>query len=387
MFGFKVSMDLTWLILGALIVWSLAAGLFPYLYPDLSQTTYWWMGIFGAIGLLFSIVVHELSHSLVARQYDMPISGITLFIFGGVAEMAEEPTGPKAEFLTAIIGPITSVGVAILFYVITSLTMGMGWPTPIVGVVDYLAFINLLLAIFNMVPAFPLDGGRVLRSILWGWKGRYRWATRIAANAGSIFGMLLIVLALFSVLNGNFIGGMWWFLIGMFVRGAAQMSYQQAVIRQSLIGVSAQELMTRDPISVSRTLPVDKLVEEYFYTHYHKLFPVAEDGKLLGCVHLQNVKDVDRKEWSEKTVADVMQNCSDDNTMSPDTDAAAALRHMTQTGRSTIMIVEGDSLKGVLSQNDVMKYLGIKLDLEEEEDVAPVSQRSSGAIGMQHSSR
>jgi Zn-dependent protease/CBS domain-containing protein len=388
LFGFKVSMDLSWLILGALIVWSLAAGLFPYLYHDLSESTYWWMGFFGAIGLLFSIVVHELSHSLVARQYHMPIEGITLFIFGGVAEMSKEPTGPKAEFLTAIIGPITSVVLALLFYLITLLGVGANWPVPVLGVLDYLAHINLLLAIFNMVPAFPLDGGRVLRAALWGWKGRYRWATRIAANAGSLFGLLLILLALYSVLRGNYIGGIWWFLIGMFVRGAAQMSYRQAIIRQSLSGVSVGELMTPDPVTVSRNLRVEELVDQFFYAHYHKLYPVAEAGRLLGCVLVRDVRRIDRNEWASKTVGDIMEKCGEANTLTPDVDAAEALRRMSQSGNSTVMIVEDDVLEGVLSHGDIMKYIGLRMDLEEDVDVpGEKSKHSSETYGMQHSHR
>ena len=221
-FGFEIRIDLSWVFLAILIAWSLSAGLFPFRYEGLSTQTYWIMGIVGAFGLFFSIIVHEMSHSLVARRYGMSIKGITLFLFGGVAEMKQEPPTPRAEFMMAIAGPISSICLAVIFYVFSQVTKSAGGPEAVYGVIKYLAWINGILAVFNLVPAFPLDGGRMLRAVLWGWKNNLRWATRIAAGIGSGFGLLLIFMGILQFFSGNFIGGMWWFFIGMFVRGAAK---------------------------------------------------------------------------------------------------------------------------------------------------------------------
>lgn len=368
LFGFSVAIDLTWFILAILIVWSLATGLFPQLYPNLDPSTYWWMGVAGAIGLFLSIVVHELSHSLVGRIFGMPIRGITLFIFGGVAEMNEEPVGAKGEFLMAIVGPITSLGVALLAYLLMLGAGSLEWPTVVVGVLDYLAIINLVLAVFNMIPAFPLDGGRILRAALWGWSGQHLWATRIASNFGAGFGIVLIILAVFSVLSGNFIGGMWWFLIGLFIRNAAQATYQQTLMRRVLQNLSVRQLMNDNPVTVPSSLSIDQLVDDFFYKQHFKMFPVVDGSRLVGCILLRDVKNVPREKWHEFTVSDVMEECSEQNTVAPDIDAAQALTRMIQSNASRFLVAEYGRLLGIISQSDIMRFLAVKLDLEGEED-------------------
>ena len=219
--GFRVQLDMSWLFLALLVTWSLAKGFFPIEAPGLPAATYWWMGIAGTIGLLFSLVLHELSHSLVARRYGMTIRGITLFIFGGVAELADEPPSAKAELWTALAGPAMSLLIAVLFTAIGGLGGESRWPPPAVGVAAYLGTINFALAGFNLVPAYPLDGGRVLRAALWRWKGDLHWATRQASRVGGGFAFLLMAAGALQLINGNFIGGVWWFLIGLFLRNAS----------------------------------------------------------------------------------------------------------------------------------------------------------------------
>lgn len=228
LFGFKVRIHASWLLLAALIVWSLAAGYFPHAAPGLAVSTYWGMGLAGLVGLAGSIVVHELAHSLVARRYEMPIAGITLFVFGGVAEMENEPKTPKGEFLMAVAGPVMSVAIAVLMYAVASLVVrwgggGGGWA---VAVLAYLALINLLLAIFNLIPAFPLDGGRMLRAALWAWRGDLMWATRMASFSGVTIGMAIMGLGLWLALTGSTITGLWWVLIGFFVRTSALQAWR-----------------------------------------------------------------------------------------------------------------------------------------------------------------
>ena len=229
--GFEVKIELSWVVLVVLLTWSLASNVFPSNTEGFSRSTYWWMGVAGTLGLFASVVFHELCHSLVARRYGLPITGITLFIFGGVAEMEDEPPSARSEFLMALAGPASSALLGFAFFGMTLLGRGQGWPAPVNGVTSYLASLNGSLAAFNLLPAFPLDGGRVLRSVLWGVRKDLRWATRIASRIGSGLGILLMVLGGLDLLLGNFVGGVWLFVIGMFVQNASRTSYQQLFIR------------------------------------------------------------------------------------------------------------------------------------------------------------
>ncbi|NIP73305.1 MAG: CBS domain-containing protein [Gammaproteobacteria bacterium] len=363
--GFEVRLDPTWLILGVLVTWTLAEGLFPFYFEGLSTQAYWAMGVAGAVGLLVSIVFHEFSHSLVARRYGLPIKGITLFIFGGVAQMDEEPASPKAEFLMAVAGPIASIVLAVALYGLYRIGSAAEWVTPVNAVFFYLAYLNMVLAVFNLVPAFPLDGGRMLRAALWGWKADLRSATRSAARIGSGFGIVLIVLGILSVLGGNFIGGMWWFLIGMFLRSAAQSSYQQVLLRQMLQGEPVRRFMQKNVVSVPPSLPLREFVEDYVYKFHYKMFPVVEDRRLLGWVSTRELHGVAKEDWDRTTVDAVYEPSSAENTVRPDSDAVEALSLLHRTGRSRLVVVEDDRVAGILTLKDLMHFLSLKVDLDE----------------------
>src|SRR5512143_2827587 len=219
--GIPIRLDASWFAIAVLVTWSLAAQLFPAWHAGLPRATYWAMGIVGALGLFVSIVVHELSHALIARRHDIPIDGITLFVVGG-AEMGTEPPSPKAEFTMAIAGPVTSIAIGVAALALSAL--GGGWPAAAVTVLAYLGLVNLLLAAFNLVPAFPLDGGRVLRALLWRRHGNVVRATHTASRVGIAFSVVLMVLGGLRVLTGDLLGGVWFFLIGMFLRRAADAS-------------------------------------------------------------------------------------------------------------------------------------------------------------------
>lgn len=365
--GFKVKVDASWLLLALLITWTLAQGYFPSSYGGLAAATYWGMGIVSMIGILLSLVFHELSHSIVARHYGLRIEGITLFLFGGVAEMEEEPPNPKTEMLMAIAGPIASMLLAVLFYGLSFWGEGAGLSAPITGVARYLGFLNGILAIFNMVPAFPLDGGRVLRAAFWGWKGNLREATRISTRLGSAFGFVLIALGVLNVLTGNFVGGMWWFLIGLFIRGAAASSYYQVMTRQALAGIPVSRFMSPQPVTVPPDITVRELVEDYVYKHYYDIFPVTRDSLLLGCVTTRQVKEVPRDRWGLVTVGAIATSCSEENTVEADEDAMRALLLMQRTGNSRLMVTKNGRLVGIVSLKDMLNLLALKSDLEELE--------------------
>ncbi len=364
LFGFAVRIDMSWIIIAALVTWSLAAG-FPHYYKGLSTQTYWLMGAVGALGLFVSIVFHEMCHSLVARRYGLPMKGITLFIFGGVAEMDDEPPSAKAELMMAIAGPASSVLLAVGFGIIYVFGRLAAWPSPVSGVLGYLGLINIVLAAFNLVPAFPLDGGRVLRALLWSWKDNVKWATRVASQIGSGFGLVLIILGVWNILLGNLVGGIWWFLIGMFVRGAANMSYQQLLTRQALEGEPVHRFMEQNPVTVSSSISLEDLIENYIYKFHFKMFPVVDNDRLVGCISTREVKEVPRGEWPQRTVGDLLTRCSVDNTIRPDADSMEALSKMRKTGTSRLVVVDGDRLVGIISLKDMLKFLSLKVELEE----------------------
>ena len=371
-FGFDVKIDLSWLIIGLLVTWSLAEGWFPGKYPDLSTRTYWLMGVAGALGLLVSIVWHELCHSLVARQYGLPMGGITLFIFGGVAEMTQESPSPKAEFLMALAGPVSSLVLGGILLLVVQVGEAAGLPDPVTGALFYLGVINIALAIFNLFPGFPLDGGRLLRAALWHWKKNLRWATRIASNIGSAFGMALIVLGvmqfIFAANSGGFIVGVWYFLIGMFLRGAAKSAYQQVLLKQTLGGESVRQFMNDQPVTVEAQTSIDRLVEDYAYHYHHKVFPVMSDGELKGLVHTRAVKNFPREDWPNHTIAEITEEKTDNNTIAPDADAMDALSRMNKTQTSRLLVVENGELQGILSLKDLLGFFSLKIELEEQEE-------------------
>lgn len=372
--GFQVHVDLSWLILAFLITWTLAVGYFPQHVRGLPIATYWWMGAAGALGLFVSIVFHEFSHSIVARQYGIPMKGITLFIFGGVAEMTREPPNPKSEFLMAIAGPIASVVAGVGFLALAKLAAMLGGVVPVVAVLAYLGWINFLLAVFNMVPAFPLDGGRVLRSILWGARGNLHWATRISSSIGSGFGWLLGLLGVISFFSGNIIGGIWWFVLGIFIRHASQMAFQQMVFREMLQGEPVRQFMRADPVTVPSSTTVRDLVEHFIYRHHYKLYPVVDDGALVGCVTLKQIKEVPRSDWETRTVGELAQPCNQQNTVTPETDAIRAFSLMNKTGASRLLVTENGRLAGIVALKDLLKFLALKLELEGEENAPVVRQ-------------
>lgn len=363
--GFEVKLDLSWLLLALLITWSLGAGVFPEEYPDLPRRVYAWMGIACAIGVFFSIVFHEFSHSMVARQFGLPIKGITLFIFGGVAEMEEEPPNPRSEFLMAAAGPLASFLLAFLFTEMESLAVAKGWPVSFVGVFDKLALINFVVAIFNLVPAFPLDGGRMLRAALWKWKNDMRVATHISSRIGSAFGLGLMLLGGFSFFQGNFIGGMWWFLIGLFLRGAATASYQQLLLKEVLREKPVKDFMRRNPVTVAPSVTVQDWIDDYVYQHHFKMFPVVDDSGLLGCVSTNRIKQIPRAEWRDKTVGEVMDRVSDANSVPASTETTKLLSTMIRPNTaSRFMVVEDGQLVGMISLKDLQELIALKLEIE-----------------------
>jgi Zn-dependent protease/predicted transcriptional regulator len=383
-FGFPIKMNPTWFLLFFLIVFSLGSenGLFyqwlensdsiinQWLQPEGVETlTRWLLALVGALGLFVSLIAHELCHSLVARRTGMPVGGITLFIFGGVSEMEEEPPTAEAEFFMAVVGPVSSV-------VISALCLGvvlmghnvLGFPDTVNVVFLYLAVVNLLLAGFNSLPAFPLDGGRVVRSALWGLTGNLHRATSIAARIGSAFGLMMIIGGVFIIFHGGLIGGIWLIFIGFFLRQAASSSYQQIVMREALGGETVRHFMSTRPVCVDPDLSLERFVHDYVLPYHYALFPVVdEDDQLIGTVGALDPRDVEQEQWSEVTVANVMNEEVDDLTIRPDEQAVEALGRLRGEQGKRLVAVEDGKPVGIVSLRDLLEFIELKVGLHPQQ--------------------
>ena len=365
-FGIKIGIDLSWLFIAILLTWTLAAGYFPFRDPNLPPATYWIMGFVGMLSLFACVTLHELGHALVAKHYKLPISQITLFVFGGVSEIKKEPETPKVEFLMAIAGPLVSIVLGVIMLFITRLGEQQNWPASVTGITGYLMLINFVLAGFNLIPAFPLDGGRVFRSILWGLKHDPAWATKIATRVGYGFGMLLIILGLFGLITGNILAGIWLAIIGLFLQRAASSSQTQFYVGRALRGEKVAKFMKKNPITIPPDISVQEFVDDYVYKSHHHVYPVTDHDTLLGTMSLNEVRMTPRDAWETTTVKKAMMPRSSLHTVTPNTNAADALNtmHEIEPEWPALMVVEGKQLVGMLTAQDLFKVISLKLELE-----------------------
>jgi Zn-dependent protease/CBS domain-containing protein len=354
--GIPVRVHASWLAVYGLIAWSLAVGYFPQALPELRQATHWVSGLVAALLLFVSVFLHELSHSLMALRLGIPVSGITLHIFGGVSELSREPDRPQSELAIAIIGPLTSFAIAAAVLLLGAL-VPVG---AVVGaVMQYLALVNVVVGVFNLVPGFPLDGGRVLRAALWKTKGDLAWATRIASGAGSIFGLVLMGLGVWRALGGEFLGGLWFVVIGLFLRQASTASYQQLMIRRALGGRTVADVMAREVVHVAPELTVETLVNDYFWRHHVSSFPVVDDGRPLGLIGIRDLGRLPRERWPESHVREVMRPLTDTLVASPQESLWLALEKVSRNGIGRLAVVDRGRLAGYLSVKDIMHVLTV----------------------------
>jgi Zn-dependent protease/CBS domain-containing protein len=379
LFGIPVSLDLSWLVILALITWTLATGFFANepATQNLPDYDRWVLGLITAVAFFLCILLHEMGHALVARRLGIPMRGITLFLFGGVAEMEGEPKSAGHEFLMAIAGPVGSAVLAGIFWLAARSGTDAGWPGAVVLICAYLATINLLVLVFNLIPAFPLDGGRVFRSIVWAATGRLRRATYIASLLGQAFAWFLIGWGVLALFSGNLFNGIWLCLIGMFLNNAARSSYQQVLVKEALKGEPVRRFMNADPVVVPPSVDLRHWVEDYVYRYHRKAFPVASNGRLEGFITTQALARYPREEWELHTVGEVMRHDLDRYSIGPDADALQALSQMQRTGSSRLLVTEGDRLVGIVSLKDLLRFLHLKLELEgpgdEEQNRPPTS--------------
>jgi Zn-dependent protease len=351
-----VRVHASWLVIYGLIAWSLSAGYFPQVLPDVSARTHWVSGLVAALLLFISVFLHELSHSVVARRHGLPVAAITLHVFGGVSELGREPESPGVEFRIAVVGPLTSFALGGLGFVAVAL---VGDRATLAAILRYLAVVNFAVGAFNLVPGFPLDGGRVLRAALWRAKGNLQWATRVASRAGSIVALVLIGLGVARGLIGEFLGGLWFVLIGLFLRQAAEGSYKQLVLRRVLGPLAVRDVMTRDVISVPADLPLTRVVDEYFWRHHVTSFPVVDGDRLVGILSIHRLGDRPREEWHATRARDAMQPIVEALIARPGDRVPDALAKLSRNGLGRLAVLDDGRLAGYLSLRDVLHVLAV----------------------------
>src|SRR4030043_616198 len=352
--GIPIRVHFSWLIVFGLIPWSLSSRYFPMAAPDLPVASYWINVVLAAFFLFASFAFHELAHSYVAQKYKRTIESITLFIFGGVAQMKGKPPHPKAEFWIAIAGPLSSFFLSAFFYILMMNTAGGSKP-----LFAYLAQINFIIGVFNLIPGFPMDGGRVLRSVIWRRKRDYFYATQKASSVGRMIALFFIFFGLFSIFTGG-PGGLWLMLIGWFLYSAAQASYQQSTLQETLSGIKVKDIMVTDLKTLSPSMTLDKAVDEYFLRYGYGGFPVIDDGKFLGILTLKEVKDVPRENWGKVKVSEAYIPHEKRGEISPDADAIKALELMIKEDKGRIAVTEKDRIIGLITRNGIARYVQIK---------------------------
>ena len=352
--GIPIDLDYSWFLIAILITWLLAVNYYPVAFKGGTAGEYWLMGAVTAVLFFASILVHELAHSWVALRYKIPIHRITLFIFGGVSQLAGEPPSAAAEFLIAIAGPLTSFVLAAIFFLLEGPLVNVA---PALAVAKYLALINGLLGLFNLIPGFPLDGGRVFRAIVWGVNKNFRRATVIAASTGRFFGFLFIVWGVWQILTGRVADGLWIAFIGWFLESAAGAQVQQQMVQGLLVGHKVSEAMGEVCAHVPGNTPLQDLVDQQILSHGQRCFLVDQGDREVGLLTLHNLKEVPRSSWTTTTAAQAMTPIEKLSRIDANAELWTAFEKMGRDGINQMPVMRGSELVGMLSRSDVLRYL------------------------------
>jgi Zn-dependent protease/CBS domain-containing protein len=378
LFGINIYVDWSWLLIFLLVTWNLATQ-FVQVHPTWGPELSWGLAIVAALLFFASVLAHELAHSIVAQAQGIPVRDITLFLFGGVSNIQQEPHSPRAEFLVAIVGPLTSLVIGVICLLAAGLfaplpagaamnpSLVMVALTPLTTVLLWLGSVNIILGVFNLLPAFPLDGGRVLRAALWAATGNFRTATRWAARVGQVFAWLLIfsgIAMIFGVevpfFGRGLVGGLWLAFIGWFMSSAARQSYQQVVVHDLLEGVPAARLMRANVPAVPPTISVGDLVHRYVMGTDERAFPVVDGDRLLGLVTLEDIRKVAREDWDIRTVAEIMTPADQLAVVQPQDDAAAVLDKLMERNVQQVPVMSNGHLVGLVRSSDIMRWLQLQ---------------------------
>lgn len=359
--GISINIHVSWILIFVLVTWTLAVGYFPQNYPDWSRSLYWTVGLVTSVLFFVSVLMHELAHSVVARARGLPVHDITLFIFGGVAHLEDEPETAGTEFVMAVVGPLTSLVLGVCFGVVWLAARGVSEPLAALG--QWLAMINILLAFFNMIPGFPLDGGRVLRSILWQATGNLQKSTRWASRVGQGVAYLFILWGIWRIFTGDWVGGLWIAFIGWFLDNAASSSYQQLTVRNLLAGHKVREVMSRECLEIDPDTTLDRVINEHVLPRGARCFPVVEGGLVKGLLTIHNIKGVSQDRWSSTPVDEVMTPLDGLKKVSPDEELWEAMRNMTEEGVNQLPVMDDGRLLGMLARDNIVSFIKVKGEL------------------------
>lgn len=368
--GIEIRLDWSVLIIFALIVYSLGAGLFPQWHEDWAPATTWLTALVAGIIFFASLLAHEMAHSLMARRYGIRVPRITLFLFGGMAEIEAEARTPKEEFAIAVVGPLMSAALGVMFSVLASVLMSdaamsqltedpeaaMASLSPFVTACLWLGSVNMMLAIFNLVPGFPLDGGRVFRALMWWWSGDPVRATRVASNAGRGVGWIIIALGFYNILALKNLGGLWLILIGWFLTHIARSSYTQMITERSLRSVRVKDVMRTRFDSVGADTSLDEFVEDYLLRSSQQLWPVEEGGRHIGTVSFNDVSGIDQDQRRARRVRDLAASLDERVSVDADEMASTALRQLGNLGDQPVPVVSGDRVVGLVRAGDILRW-------------------------------
>lgn len=356
-FGFPIRIDYSWFLIAALVVWTFSALEFPRQLPGYSDAIYVGMGVSGAVLFFLSVLLHELSHSLVARARGISVEGITLFIFGGIAQAKEEAKRPLDEFLLTIAGPLCSVALAAGFYALSRLADWAGWPAPLEAVASFLGLLNFVLAVFNMIPGFPLDGGRIFRSIVWAVTGDLGRATRWATMGGRAFGYLLILFGLVQLAFGFVLAGLWSAFIGWFLSSAASSSYRQFTVREMLSRIPVSRVMVKEPAVIPPNLTIKSLIDDYLVRRPETAFPVVLDGSVLGIVGVRDATAVPVEQRETTRVDQVMRPTYELHIARRDQPLDEVVSGLEPGEEPSILVLENGHLVGLLNLGDLGQWV------------------------------
>ncbi len=354
--GIRIGLDYSWFIMFVLVVFILANYFFPQNIEGLSVGASWLLSVIAALLFFFSILMHEFAHAIAAQKRNVDISEIILFIFGGLAKMKKEPERARDEFVIAGAGPLCSFILGVMFLLAAFLLESMV-STGVYSVLWYIGYLNILLVIFNMVPGFPLDGGRMLRAVIWHYSGNLRKSTRIVSNLGQIFAFFLMFTGVLVLFGGSVIVGVVWIFVGMFLLQSAKSGYYMVAMREGLSGIPVKKIMTTNPSTVHPDISLRNLVNEYFFKNRFSCFPVMKRDEFVGLVEINQIKAVDRAKWEFTRVSDVMTPREALRTVEPDTDAYDVLMQMIDAGSGRLPVLDKGELIGIISRKDIMQFV------------------------------
>lgn len=362
--GVQVDIDFSWLVVFALVLWSLAAGYFPGASPGHTRLAYWVGGFAATLMFFGSVLIHELSHAAVGNLKGEKIERITLFIFGGMAHLSGEPHNANDEIMIAGVGPVTSLVLALLFWLIYKAIAVVSGASLWTAVFRYLGFINVALALFNLLPGFPLDGGRLFRAMLWKRSGDMERATARAADWGTTLGWAMVAFGGLEIFGGALLGGIWLIFIGLFLRAAAVSEYQGTIVGHILQHIRVGDIMTRDPVSLSPETPLTDAVEQYFLKYGYGGFPVVADGSPVGLLSLSQVSNCSTEDRAHKKVADIMRALDPAIEIAPQLSAMDAVHKMNEADSGRLVVIEDGKLAGLITRSGVMRFIQVRSQLD-----------------------